>query len=992
MRVGGIARVVRTDNRRRRRAGRAAMDSLLAYEGTLLLLPSGTGQSNLLATAGGTGASGSTTSSSSCSVSRSGSFRRLASTQALAQASRASVHLRRNQLHVVSEGRKRKRTEVRGPVLDVREFQCRAPGVGDASASATFGAMTFGFEADVLIGSARQTLTLCCRDEYEQRSWLRAVSVCTKSELHDRVTEIGMRRLKATPWVKIGEGTFGAVFRATYDGTPVAIKRLKFEINAGEAADQDYAIQLVSEVAAMSGSNHINLVRFYGIAVEDGMYHLITELCENGDLSQLIHKWDESGTRVLGPCEPLSFDLQRRIASEIFNGLAFLHGSNVLHRDLKPQNVLLDRNYTAKIADLGQATVLAQQGMQLTAGPGTPLYMAPEVMQAGPRMAVAYNTSSDVYAAGLIMYEMFTQKVPFIGDNAMLTTGDLPTAIRRGLRPVLADESPPGLCSVIQRCWAHDSSRRPLATVASDLMQHPLLYHRLDFRCDDLRSTLQAVASNFWPWHELLLSRIDTALVHLASDAAAIASGRRPSMAMGVPVTRSDGCKLFNEGDLASLLHLVREHLEDSEHDRIPLRMLEVVVLRSTADEPHPEDGSWGVQDTGSATAGAGAGNASGKRTASSGNSCEPLARQPSFTAERMLGLFLAGNGAQRLSDVLLVHKSQPDMVLSVARILGRLVFVGFSPAIEALAESGVGCAFALAWQLHAADEALALAAVYFFVGLSAHGGCLSDLLNAGVVEAMVTAMCHHMENTTIQTQGQVVLRNLATIQSGYEQVVGVCANKPGFQDFLTSLALPDTGEETPNEPERLYNIVLLGPSGVGKTALWRRFFNESFDVSVPSTLGLASNVKRVMVDGKAVLLNINDTAGQERFGSLAPIYLRDCHGAVLVYRIDNASSLTQLESHVARLKEISPDACVVLAGNACDRDAAREVNPEDAQRLADQLGCPHILTSAMLNVATNDLLLDLIKRMIKAHRGVDRRPLLEQRQQHSSQSGCWRQ
>lgn len=170
------------------------------------------------------------------------------------------------------------------------------------------------------------------------------------------------------------------MFRASYDGTPVAVKQFKFELNDGDPADQENALAFASEVGMLSAMNHINLVRFYGIAVKDSMYHVVTELCENGDLSEKIHKWDALGMEVLGPNEPIPLETQRRMSTEIFNGLSFLHENNIIHRDLKPQNILLDRADTVKIADLGQSTAQARKNSHLTAAPGTPLYQAPEVI------------------------------------------------------------------------------------------------------------------------------------------------------------------------------------------------------------------------------------------------------------------------------------------------------------------------------------------------------------------------------------------------------------------------------------------------------------------------------------------------------------------------------------------------------------------------------------------------------------------------------------
>eukprot|EP00198_Chlamydomonas_reinhardtii_P002309 XP_001691645.1 protein kinase [Chlamydomonas reinhardtii] len=149
-----------------------------------------------------------------------------------------------------------------------------------------------------------------------------------------------------------------------------------------------------------------------------------------------------------------------RICRDVANALAYLHPT-VVHRDLKPANVLLDERGTAKVGDFGLArfkagTLLATTNVEV----GTTPYMAPENFAAGGEAAV--SDKSDVFALGVLINEMVTRQRPWTGTRSAVV-GYL-VAIE-GQRPTMAPADhphcPPGLRSLIQRCWRQNPDERP---------------------------------------------------------------------------------------------------------------------------------------------------------------------------------------------------------------------------------------------------------------------------------------------------------------------------------------------------------------------------------------------------------------------------------------------------------------------------------------------------------------------------------------------------
>ena len=240
---------------------------------------------------------------------------------------------------------------------------------------------------------------------------------------------------------RLGRGGMGEVFRAE-DLTleqEVALKFLPAEIASDPAALERFH----GEVRVARQVSHPNVCRVFDIGMADGTPFITMEYVDGEDLSTLIRRVGR-----------FSQDKGLEIARQICAGLAAAHEQGMLHRDLKPANILLDGRGRIRIADFGLASVAGQvKSGEISSG--TPAYMAPEQL-AGQEVTV----KSDIYALGLVLYEIFTGKRAF--DAA--TVAELqrtretsapasPTTLVRDLDPIIE--------RVIFRCLERDPAMRP---------------------------------------------------------------------------------------------------------------------------------------------------------------------------------------------------------------------------------------------------------------------------------------------------------------------------------------------------------------------------------------------------------------------------------------------------------------------------------------------------------------------------------------------------
>ena len=158
--------------------------------------------------------------------------------------------------------------------------------------------------------------------------------------------------------------------------------------------------------------------------------------------------------------------------------------------------------------------------------------------------------------------------------------------------------------------------------------------------------------------------------------------------------------------------------------------------------------------------------------------------------------------------------------------------------------------------------------------------------------------------------------------------------------------------------------VVLLGDSGVGKTCIIARYISGSFDKNSTTTNGASFCSKNVRFDqlGKNLLLDIWDTAGQEKYKALTKFFYKDAAVCILVYDVTRKESFESLKDYwYSQLKENSePDIVIGVAGNKCDLYENEEVKEDEAREWAKEIGAVFELTSAQNNTGINDLFLNV--------------------------------
>ncbi|KAF7830610.1 putative serine/threonine-protein kinase [Senna tora] len=196
----------------------------------------------------------------------------------------------------------------------------------------------------------------------------------------------------------IGEGGYGIVYRGVLqDNTNVAVKNL---LNNRGQAEREFKV----EVEAIGRVRHKNLVRLLGYCVEGAHRMLVYEYVDNGNLEQWLHG-------DAGPSSPLTWEIRMNIILGTAKGLTYLHEGlepKVVHRDIKSSNILLDKQWNAKVSDFGLAKLLGSERTYVTTRVmGTFGYVAPEYASTG-----MLNERSDVYSFGVLIMEIISGRNP----------------------------------------------------------------------------------------------------------------------------------------------------------------------------------------------------------------------------------------------------------------------------------------------------------------------------------------------------------------------------------------------------------------------------------------------------------------------------------------------------------------------------------------------------------------------------------------------------
>ena len=259
------------------------------------------------------------------------------------------------------------------------------------------------------------------------------------------IPTIPLSEIKIDYATRLGSGGYADVFKGTWGGTEVAIKKLQTDVLAEKTL-----ISFQNEAKKHADFRHPNIVILYGIALGPNQYFMI------------MAKMSCSLRDLLLNATPLTMVQKYVIAQGIAEGLCYLHSNGVIHRDLKSGNILIDveKNYLPYISDFGLSEIKSDIENQKSSADsrkqtitGSPRWMAPELFKNWP-----CTVQTDVYAFGVVLWEILTKETPF-GTTA--STRDIAARVRRGERPVIPEGSPVAFVNLMKGCWQQNPKKRP---------------------------------------------------------------------------------------------------------------------------------------------------------------------------------------------------------------------------------------------------------------------------------------------------------------------------------------------------------------------------------------------------------------------------------------------------------------------------------------------------------------------------------------------------
>ena len=241
---------------------------------------------------------------------------------------------------------------------------------------------------------------------------------------------------------KIGQGGFSEIYESQWLGIPVAVKVIFDPKITAELLEE-----FNNEIEKLFILRHPYIIQLYGITDKEKSQKLavITELAPKGSLFDYLHKNPKTKNN-------LSLDFKNKITKQLISTMAYIHSRGYVHRDLKTQNILLDKNLDMKMCDFG----LTKLKSELNAGSGqfagTPCYMAPELFD-----RKFYDDKVDVFAFGTVLWEIYTQKIPYANCDAM----EIKQKVTKGEELYCSSIVPKQIASLIQKCRCVKASDRP---------------------------------------------------------------------------------------------------------------------------------------------------------------------------------------------------------------------------------------------------------------------------------------------------------------------------------------------------------------------------------------------------------------------------------------------------------------------------------------------------------------------------------------------------
>ncbi|KAD5318197.1 hypothetical protein R6Q59_033465 [Mikania micrantha] len=253
---------------------------------------------------------------------------------------------------------------------------------------------------------------------------------------------------------ELGSGTFGTVYHGKWRGTDVAIKRIKKSCFAGRSSEQErLTFEFWREAVILSKLHHPNVMAFYGVVHDgpDGTLATVTEFMVDGSLRHVLLRKDRN------------LDHRKRliIAMDAAFGMEYLHSKNIVHFDLKCDNLLVNMKDSSrpicKVGDFGLSKIkrntLVSGGVR-----GTLPWMAPELLNGGSNKV---SEKVDVFSFGIVLWEILTREEPYANMHYGAIIGGI---VSNTLRPTIPSDCDPDWRRLMEQCWAPDPVVRPSFT------------------------------------------------------------------------------------------------------------------------------------------------------------------------------------------------------------------------------------------------------------------------------------------------------------------------------------------------------------------------------------------------------------------------------------------------------------------------------------------------------------------------------------------------
>lgn len=256
----------------------------------------------------------------------------------------------------------------------------------------------------------------------------------------------------------IGEGSFGKVYQGFDEdyGQIVAIKEIELKKISTRFLDSKLSA-FEQEIRILSKINHKNIVKYLGaIKSRDNCLQIVLEYCSGGSIAKMLEQYKSFSEPII-----------RQYTKQILSGLEFLHFNNIIHRDIKGANILVDRDGVCRLTDFGGAKVIVEEieSKQFNSFKGTPNWMAPEIIK-----IQEHTRYSDIWSVGCTIIEMITGEPPWSEFKIHMAT--LYHILQTDKPPKLPSNISPELEDFLKCCLRMDPKKRPNVC---ELLRHPFI-------------------------------------------------------------------------------------------------------------------------------------------------------------------------------------------------------------------------------------------------------------------------------------------------------------------------------------------------------------------------------------------------------------------------------------------------------------------------------------------------------------------------------------